>query len=96
MIATTRRLLILICSLGLIVSPVTANVNLPDFGEPADQTLSPAEEAEIGARIEAQLHAAGLILEDQELTEYISSVGAKLAAHGSIVADEPQLKRARM
>ncbi|MCK5858005.1 MAG: M48 family metallopeptidase [Abyssibacter sp.] len=82
MIATTRRLLILICSLGLIVSPVAANVNLPDFGEPADQTLSPAEEAEIGARIEAQLHAAGLILEDQELTEYITSVGAKLAAHG--------------
>ncbi len=84
MFAPISRLLLLICLLNLVVSPVRASVNLPDFGEPADQTLSLSEEAEIGARIEAQLYAAGLILEDQELTEYISSVGAELAAHGGV------------
>lgn len=82
MISVFRNLLVVICSAGLMLSTAAANVNLPDFGEPADRTLSPAEEADIGARIEAQLHAAGLILEDHQLTEYITRLGARLAAHG--------------
>ena len=67
MMSVLRNLLVVICTAALAATTALASVNLPDFGEPADRTLSPAEEADIGARIEAQLHAAGLILEDLSL-----------------------------
>ena len=82
MMSVLRNLLVVICTAALAATTALASVNLPDFGEPADRTLSPAEEADIGARIEAQLHAAGLILEDHQLTEYVTRLGARRAVHG--------------
>lgn len=64
----------------LTVATVHASVQLPDFGEPADRTLSPAEEQDIGERIVAQLLASGLILDDPQLNTYVSGVGARLAS----------------
>lgn len=53
---------------------------LPEMGEPADAALSPAQETQIGASIVAELYQYDYILEDAELTEYLSQIGWKLVA----------------
>jgi beta-barrel assembly-enhancing protease len=62
--------------------PETAHrdLNLPQIGEPADTTLSPAEEAKLGARVVAELYAYEYVLEDPQITEYLTATGWKLAA----------------
>lgn len=52
--------------------------NLPSMGEPANNTLSPREEKRIGGRIFTQFLQAGHIIEDPELRQYVSSIGARL------------------
>jgi beta-barrel assembly-enhancing protease len=58
-------------------------LDLPHIGEPADNSLSPAQEKQLGARIMGQLYRGGYILEDPELTDYISAMGWRLAAHSA-------------
>jgi beta-barrel assembly-enhancing protease len=53
---------------------------LPDFGSPADATLSKTREAQIGRSILHQLRAAGVVSEDPHLNEYIQSLGSRIAA----------------
>lgn len=79
------------------VSP--ADLNLPQIGEPADLSLSPVEELEAGRQVVAQLYAAGYILDDAELTDYISSLGWNLAIYAQnkpeqftfFVVDDPRI-----
>lgn len=54
---------------------------LPDIGTPANTTLTPDDEYQIGAMIVRGLRDAGRILEDPELTEYLQSIGSRLASH---------------
>lgn len=61
-------------------SGAVRDFDLPQIGDPADTALSPAEEAKIGAGVVAELYQYGYILEDAQITEYLSSVGWKLAA----------------
>lgn len=56
---------------------------LPELGEPADLSLSPAQEAKIGDEVAAELYRGGYELDDVELSDYINSMGWKLAAKGS-------------
>ena len=60
-----------------------AQVQLPDFGDTASATLSPAEESEIGALIMRQVRATLPLVEDAEVEEYIQSLGYKLVSSGS-------------
>lgn len=60
-----------------------AALELPDLGEPADLTLSPAQEAKIGDEVAAELYRGDYDVGDIELTDYINSMGWKLAAKGS-------------
>ena len=55
-------------------------VDLPELGEPADLSLSPALEAKIGDEVAAELYRGGYQLNDVELLDYINSMGWKLAA----------------
>lgn len=55
--------------------------DLPSIGQPADNSLSPAQEKLIGARVVSQLLERGLIVEDPELTEYLNRIGRRLASH---------------
>lgn len=55
-------------------------IELPQMGEPADLAMSPAQELALGRRIVAELYANNYVLEDPELSEYISAMGWKLAA----------------
>ena len=60
-----------------------AALELPDLGEPADLTLSPAQEAKIGDEVAAELYRGDYEVGDAELTDYINSMGWRLAAKGS-------------
>ncbi|QHS09177.1 M48 family metalloprotease [Sinimarinibacterium sp. NLF-5-8] len=64
-------------------------IDLPYIGEPADNTLSPMQERELGARVMGQLYGGEYVLEDPELADYITSIGWKLAA--SSATRPPQL-----
>lgn len=57
-----------------------AALDLPQIGEPADNSLSPLEEKTLGAKVMAQLYGANYMLEDAELSDYVSALGWKLAA----------------
>ena len=56
---------------------------LPDFGSPADAALSKSREAQIGRGVMLQLRNAGVVIDDPFLTEYLSTVGSKLATHAN-------------
>lgn len=73
------------CFLGLAACPSLAasGIELPEMGEPADTTLSPAEEKRLGSGVVAQMYAAEYIVQDPEMQDYLNAVGWKLAASGS-------------
>ena len=56
------------------------DLDLPQLGDPADTALSPAEEARLGARVVSELYAYEYLLEDAQLTDYLSAMGWRLAA----------------
>jgi predicted Zn-dependent protease len=56
---------------------------LPDFGSPADAALSKSREAQIGRGVMLQLRNAGVVIDDPFLTEYLSTLGSKLATHAN-------------
>jgi beta-barrel assembly-enhancing protease len=55
--------------------------DLPDIGNPASTTLSLDDEYKIGRMILRRLREAGQIVEDPEVTEYLQTVGTRLASH---------------
>ncbi len=63
---------------------VSSVVELPDLGEPADLALSPGQEAKIADQVAAELYSGDYQIADIELTDYIDSIGWKLAARGSL------------
>ena len=54
--------------------------NLPDIGSPASATISTSDEYRLGAQIVRQLRDQKAIMEDPEVTEYLQSLGQRLAA----------------
>lgn len=72
------------------LSAQQVNVDLPQMGEPADASISPAQEREIGARIVGQLYGYDLILEDPEVSEYLTMLGWKLAANSGAGGEPPK------
>ncbi len=61
------------------LSPNTGGENLPDLGSPASATISTSDEYRLGAQIVRQLRDQKAILEDPEVTEYLQSLGQRLA-----------------
>jgi predicted Zn-dependent protease len=55
--------------------------DLPDIGTPADRVWTATDEYRIGAMVVRGLRDQGQILEDPEVTEYLQSIGARLASH---------------
>ena len=52
--------------------------NLPTIGDPANQVLTPREEAQLGRELLTQLRRELPILDDVELNYYLSNLGARL------------------
>ncbi len=65
---------------AVLVFPSHA-AELPDFGTPADAVLSKSREAQIGRGVMLQLRNAGVVMDDPFLSEYLSTLGARLASH---------------
>jgi len=59
------------------------NDKLPDFGSPADVALSKSREAQLGRGVMLQLRNAGVVVDDPQLTEYLSSLGSQLASRAN-------------
>lgn len=71
-----------IVALGALTLSVHAETvfDLPQMGEPADASMSPAEEKKLGGQVVTQLYAREYMLEDAEIGEYVSTLGFKIAA----------------
>jgi len=61
-------------------SQLTAQQNLPHMGEPADNVLSPIEEKRLGRQFMRQIRARLPLQTDNQINEYIQSLGHRLAS----------------
>jgi predicted Zn-dependent protease len=77
------RTLVGALGLAITVSATADPIDLPQMGEPADQVLSPTEEAQIATEVVHELYQADYVVRDAELMQYVSSIGWKLAAAGT-------------
>ena len=82
-------LLALASAAPIFATAQSAPVDLPRIGEPADMAMSPQEEKRIGSKIVAELYAHDYILEDSEVTEYITGLIWRLVAAAD--AEPPKL-----
>ena len=63
--------------------PAISHDELPDLGNSASATLTPAQEYELGSNVVKQLQAASAISQDIIVNEYLQSIGYRLlATHG--------------
>src|SRR5690349_17286448 len=60
------------------------DIDLPQLGSPADLSLSPAEEAKLGAEVVAEMYQYDYIVDDIEITDYLTNIGWKLAAADAV------------
>lgn len=58
-----------------------AQQNLPSMGEPADASLSPRAERQLGEQFMRQVRASVPIIRDAQLAEYMQSLGERLASN---------------
>ena len=81
-----KRFLVTACATAAfavctLASAQQTTVDLPQMGEPADTAMSPAQEMELGSRVVGEFYANDLIVEDSEVSEYLSLIGWKLASN---------------
>ncbi len=69
----------------LLTMPAVLAQSLPDLGEAAQSALSPAQERQLGQSIMKEARTDPSFYDDAEVTDYITSVGNRLAARGSDV-----------
>lgn len=82
----TKLLTSLCLCVTLAASPLYAQqavIDLPQMGEPADNSMSPAQERQLGAQVMSELYRHDYILDDAELEEYVNAIGWRLAAHSA-------------
>jgi predicted Zn-dependent protease len=66
------------------LQPPAAGSDLPDLGSPAEAMLSHTDEYRLGAMIARELRDQNALLEDPEASEYIQSVGQRLASQSAM------------
>jgi beta-barrel assembly-enhancing protease len=71
-------------STTLDLSPPAAGSDLPDLGSPAEQMLSHTDEYRLGAMVAHELREQNALLEDPEVSEYIQSIGNRLASQSDM------------
>lgn len=77
-----RFIAIVLCCAATVAGAQTGS-DLPDIGSPADAVWSQSEEYRIGLTVLRQLREQDQILEDPEVTEYIQSLGSRIAAQAT-------------
>jgi predicted Zn-dependent protease len=61
--------------------PESTYDELPSLGDVSGQVISPRQDKALGAAFMRQIRQAGMVLEDQEATAYLSALGHKLSLH---------------
>jgi predicted Zn-dependent protease len=61
-----------------------AGSDLPDLGSPAESVLSHTDEYRLGAMVARELRDQNALLEDPEVSEYIQSLGQRLASQSAM------------
>lgn len=80
---------LLLCSLTAPISPVTPadlnlnipDMNVPDLGDPASNTLSSTQESAMGVKLIRELRGSEPVVEDPELSGWLRALGNRLSAH---------------
>ncbi len=87
-----RSTLILCAVFALTAVPAWSqnDINLPQLGSPADLSLSPAQQAKLGAEVVAEMYEYDYIVDDPEVTDYLTNLGWKLAAADTVNPTPPQ------
>lgn len=75
-----RRILAVFMACLSLPATSQSPIELPSIGEPADQTISPIEESKLGANVVRQLRQHGYMLDDPQLSDYVTATGRKLAS----------------
>src|SRR6267143_5046615 len=70
-------------STPLTLSTPAAGSDLPDMGSPSAAVLSHTDEYRLGAMVAHQLRDQNALLEDPEVSEYLQSVGLRLASQSA-------------
>ena len=83
--------LLLAGAFALVALPALSqkDIDLPALGSPADLSLSPAQEAKLGADVVSEMYQYDYIVDDLEITEYLSTIGWKLAAADAVNPNPP-------
>src|SRR5215468_124599 len=61
----------------------SAGSDLPDLGSPAATVLSQSDEYRLGAMVAKELRDQNALIEDPEVSEYINTVGMRLASQSA-------------
>jgi len=75
-----RRTLAIGALCGLLPFAAGGQIQLPDFGDSASATLSPADERELGAYLMRQIRAQLPVVEDPEIEGFIQDLGYSLVS----------------
>lgn len=67
-------------ALSLPAAAQQADVQLPSLGSSADTVISPQEAKAYGAELMRELRAAGLVLDDPQVDQYLNTLGYRLAS----------------
>ena len=66
-----------------LLNAPAAGSDLPDMGSPAAAVLSQSDEYRLGAMVAHELRDQNALIEDPEVSEYINSVGMRLASQSA-------------
>lgn len=75
-----KRSIACILAALLFLQTGSAQVALPDIGDPARSVLSPSEEERLGEAFMRELRARITIVDDPEVTDYIQALGYRVAS----------------
>src|SRR5580765_6078234 len=70
-------------STPLSLSAPAAGSDLPDMGSPAAALLSRSDEYRLGAMVTKELRDQNALIEDPEISEYLQTIGQRLAAQSA-------------
>ena len=68
---------------SIVLSPPAAGSDLPDMGSPSAAILSQSDEYRLGAMVTRELRDQNALMEDPEVSEYLQSVGMRLASQSA-------------
>jgi predicted Zn-dependent protease len=71
----------------LVAAPAATAQTLPDLGDPSQIALSPEQERQLGEAIMREVRADRSYLDDPEITDYLNSLGYRLAGGAGVRQD---------